>query len=65
MVALLFALILVFLAVLLAMRLRRTEGSRWKSVLVTGIVFATVEAATGVVSALTGALPIPPFVDET
>ncbi len=62
-VALAFAVVLGLLAVLLAWRARREEGARWKRLLVGGIVFAVAEGVTGILSALLGILPIPPFLD--
>ncbi len=63
MIAVLLSIILAILAALLSLRARKVEGSRWKPVLVGGVVFAVAELATGVLSALTGAIPIPPFLD--
>jgi len=62
-VAFLFTLILLLLAVPLAWRTRRKEGARWKRILIGGIAFAIAEAVTGILSALLGILPIPPFLD--
>ncbi len=60
-IALVFAIVLVVLAAVLAIRARRDDGGRWKPILVGGVIFAVAELATGVISALTGAIPIPPF----
>lgn len=60
-VAFLFAVVLAFLAVALAVRRRKAGAAGWRAVLVAGIAFAAIEAATGAVSARTGALPIPPL----
>jgi len=59
-VALVFALVLALVAALLAWRASRRNDPAGKSVVVCGAAFAVAEAVTGIVSALTGALAIPP-----
>ncbi|HEV8594808.1 MAG TPA: CARDB domain-containing protein [Thermoplasmata archaeon] len=62
-VAFLFALVLAFFGLALAWGARRSAPSAdgWKAVLAVAIAFAAAEAVTGLVSALTGALAIPPL----
>ncbi len=62
-VALVFAVLLLLVAVVLAWRSRRAGWPGWKRVLAAGAVFAVAEGVTGILSALLGVLPIPPFVD--
>ncbi len=62
-VALVFAVVLVLLAAVLGWRARRKEWPRWRRILLAGVVCAVAEGVTGILSALLGVLPIPPFLD--
>jgi len=65
MVAFLFTLLLALLGLILAMRSRKSPEDRtWiERYLMGSLPFVVAEAVTGMVSAMTGAMPIPPFLD--